>query len=43
MTPNVESDFSEMEKKLKCYVDKGRVAGATEAREEPVTKVKPNA
>src|SRR4030065_2634232 len=43
MNPNVELDFSEMEKKLKCYVDKGRVAGATEAREEPITNVKPDA
>ena len=43
MPPNVESDFSEMEKKLRCYVDKGRVEGATEAREEPMINVKPDA
>lgn len=39
----IEKDFYEMEKKLKCYVDKGRVAGATEAVEEPITNVKPDA
>src|SRR4030066_1332456 len=39
----VEGDFSEMEMKLKCYVDRGRVAGGTEAREEPMTNVKPDA
>src|SRR4030065_1664793 len=43
MPPNVESDFSEMKKKLRCYVDKGRVEGATEAREEPMINVKPDA
>ena len=39
----VERDFSEMGLKLKCYVDRGRVAGGTEAREEPMTNVKPDA
>src|SRR3990170_1435103 len=43
MPPNVESDFSEMETKLRRYVDKGRVEGATEAREEPMLNVKPDA
>src|SRR4030067_474201 len=43
MNPNVESDFSEMEKKLRRYVDKGRVAGATDAKEEPIINVKPDA
>jgi hypothetical protein len=34
-------DFSEMEMKLKCYVDRGRVAGGAEVRDEPMTNVKP--
>src|SRR4030067_2207516 len=43
MPPNVESDFSEMETKLRCYVDKGKVAGTTNTKEEPITNVKPDA
>ena len=43
MTPNIESDLTEMEKKLKCYVDKGRVAGSAEVREEPMISVKTDA
>src|SRR3989304_4826764 len=43
MDKTVEADFNEMERKLKCYVDKGRVAGAAEAREEPTVNVKPDA
>ena len=39
----VEGDFSEMETKLKFYVDRGRVAGGFEVREEPITNVKPDA
>jgi len=39
----VEADLTEMEKKLKCYVDKGRVFGVAEAREEPTINVKPDA
>jgi len=31
-----------MEKKLRLYVDKGRVTGAVEVREEPVVAVKPD-
>jgi hypothetical protein len=31
-----------MERKLKCYVDKGRVAGAAEVREEPMMNIKPD-
>jgi hypothetical protein len=36
-------DLSDMEKKLRCYVDKGRVAGSTEIRKEPMISVKPDA
>jgi hypothetical protein len=32
-----------MEKKLKCYVTKGRVPGASEVQEQPMTAVKPDA
>jgi len=39
----IEADFTEMEMKLKCYVDKGRVAGGAEVREEPLIAVKPDA
>jgi hypothetical protein len=42
LNPAVEKDFTDMEKKLKCYVDRGRVAGASEVREEPMTNVKPD-
>lgn len=41
MNHNLKADFAEMEKKLKCYVDKGRVAGGAEVREEPMISVKP--
>jgi len=43
MNLNVDTDFTEMEKKLKCYVDKGRVAGSAEVRLEPMVAVKPDA
>ena len=43
MNPKIDADFVEMEKKLKCYVDKGRVAGGTKLREEPMVTVKPDA
>ena len=43
MNQAVEKDFTEMEKKLKCYVDRGRVAGASDALEEPLLNVKPDA
>ena len=43
MNQAVEKDFTEMEKKLKCYVDRGRVAGASDALEEPMLNVKPDA
>ena len=43
MNHNIDADFTEMETKLKCYVDKGRVAGGAEVREEPMIAVKPDA
>jgi hypothetical protein len=42
MCSHVDTDFAEMEKKLKCYVDKGRVAGSTEVRPDPMVAVKPD-
>ena len=42
MEPCIAADFSQMEKKLKCYVDKGRVAGSTKVRLEPMVAVKPD-
>jgi len=43
MNKSVEFDLADMEKKLKCYVDKGRVAGSAEVRKEPMISVKPDA
>ena len=42
MNNAIKNDFIDMEKKLKCYVDRGRVAGASEVKEEPTSNVKPN-
>jgi len=42
MSDNIKIDFAEMEKKLKFYIDKGRVTGAVEVKEEPVISVKPD-
>ena len=42
MDQKIEVDLTSMEKKLKCYVDKGRVAGSTEIRKEPMISVKPD-
>ncbi len=43
MNIHIDTDFTEMEKKLKCYVDKGRVPGASEVQEQPMIAVKPDA
>jgi hypothetical protein len=43
MSQRVEVDLADMEKKLKCYVDKGRVAGSAEVRKEPLISVRPDA
>jgi hypothetical protein len=42
MNQRINVDLTDMEKKLKCYVDKGRVAGSTEIRKEPMISVKPD-
>jgi hypothetical protein len=43
MNQRVEVDLTDMEKKLKCYVDKGRVASSSEIRKEPLISVRPDA
>ena len=43
MNTKIELDLSDMEKKLKCYVEKGRVVGSREIREEPMISVQPDA
>lgn len=42
MNQRIKVDLTDMEMKLKCYIDKGRVAGNAEVRKEPVISVKPN-
>jgi hypothetical protein len=42
MNKVVEADFADMEGKLRCYLDKGRVASGAEIREEPITNAKPD-
>jgi hypothetical protein len=42
MDHKLEADLTEMEKKLKCYVAKGRVAGGAKVREEPMISAKPD-
>jgi hypothetical protein len=42
MNQRINIDLTDMEIRLKCYVDKGRVAGSTEIRKEPMISVKPN-
>ena len=43
MNSKVDADLVQMEMKLRCYVDKGRVAGGAELREDPLVAVKPDA
>ena len=40
MAQKINVDLNSMEMKLKCYVDKGRVAGGAEVRKEPMISVK---
>jgi hypothetical protein len=40
MNQKIKGDLTNMEMKLKCYVDKGRVAGSAEVRKEPMISVK---
>lgn len=41
MNDKIKEDLTEMKKKLSLYMEKGRVAGSTEIREEPIIAVKP--
>lgn len=43
MSKSIEVDFAEMEHKLKCYIDKGRMAVGSQVRDEPLIAVKPDA
>jgi hypothetical protein len=38
----INEDLAEMEKRLGMYVDKGRVAGGVQVREEPIIAIKPD-
>ncbi|MGD0643556.1 MAG: hypothetical protein ABSA75_01475 [Candidatus Bathyarchaeia archaeon] len=40
MEKSIEVDFVEMEHKLKCYIDKGRIAIGSQTKEEPLIAVK---
>lgn len=40
MEKSIETDFGDMEKKLRRYVNNGRVEGAAEVKEEPMLKVR---
>ena len=42
MNDKINEDLTEMERKLSLYVEKGRVTGAVEVREEPVIAAKPD-
>ncbi|MCX6643608.1 MAG: hypothetical protein NT043_00140 [Candidatus Bathyarchaeota archaeon] len=43
MDKSIEVDFTEMEHKLKFYIDKGRIALGSQVKEEPLITVKPDA
>ena len=43
MNQTVAVDLADMEKRLKCYFDKGRLAGSSEVRKEPMISVRPDA
>jgi len=40
MSGKIKEDLADMEKRLKLYIDKGRVTGSAEVREEPVITAK---
>jgi hypothetical protein len=42
MSIKLREDLAEMKKKLALYVDKGRVTGSVEVREEPVIAAHPD-
>lgn len=43
MEAKIKVDLAEMERKLKLYVDKGRVIGLIDVKEEPALLIKPDA
>jgi len=43
VSEHIKNDLTEMEKRLKLYIDKGRVTGTIGVREEPVISASPNA
>ena len=43
MNNKINEDLADMEKKLRLYVDKGRIPGSAEVREERIITVKPDA
>jgi len=43
LNKSLELDILEMENKLKCYVDRGRIASHSNVKEEPLIAVKPEA
>lgn len=43
MIQGIDTDFNDMEMKLKFYVDKGKVNSQTGVQQEPLTIIKPNA
>ncbi len=42
MIQGIDTDFTDMEMKLKFYVDKGKVNSQIGVKQEPLTTVKPN-
>lgn len=43
MSSAIKADFNDMENKLRLYVDKGRVPGSSEIREEPIVSIRADA
>jgi hypothetical protein len=42
LSKSIRVDFTEMEHKLRCYIDKGRIALGSQVKEEPLIAVKPD-
>jgi hypothetical protein len=42
LSKSIEVDFAEIQNKLRCYVDKGRIAFGNQVKEEPIIAVKPD-
>jgi hypothetical protein len=43
LNKSIDVDFTEMEHKLKYYIDKGRITSGSQVKEEPLIAVKPDA